>query len=280
MKDPSDWSDVKSFVQEFDLGPLPFLDLDEVVRRGGRQRQVRRVDRWIAVAAAAALVAGVGVGAAHLSGPSTTHQPAASLSPTPTPTPTPSPSTGGQRLLTARSATISATSVHVKELLGVGLSLDVIVTANGAQGTLLGQGKTSVVLSVGDQIYIKGPVSMPPFLPDSQIAAADGKWILVTSIGSLFDVHTLYRLGWSFTPYGIPDPTLGSTRDIDGIPTIGLVTQQNFRLYVGVNPPYRPYLVETTPYPTYATYTDWNAPTSPLPSSPSPNDVYVPVLGP
>ena len=83
----------------------------------------------------------------------------------------------------------------------------------------------------------------------------------------LNNFHDLYALGKSLTPYGLPDPALGPTRDIGGVPTIALVNAEGSHLYVGVDAPYRPYLVTTPGYPTPTTFTDWNAPTNPLPAA-------------
>lgn len=105
MTDP-DVDRASAYFRTFDLGPLPDLDLDAVVRGGHRRRRLIAVDRALALAAVVVLLAGAGVVLSRASGPTgptvtappgpaSTSAPAPSSSEPSAPAPTsPAPSTG------------------------------------------------------------------------------------------------------------------------------------------------------------------------------------------
>ena len=78
LDDPLD-ADVQDLLLGLDRGPALTVDVDEVLRRGRRQRRVVSAERVLAVAAAVVVVAGVAVFAVGRSGP----RDAAPLGPTP-----------------------------------------------------------------------------------------------------------------------------------------------------------------------------------------------------
>jgi hypothetical protein len=86
-----EFDEVRARLQRFDLGPLPDIDLDDVVRRGHSHRRRAFAERVLAVAAVAALIVGVAVAVPHLG---REPEPPVVVSPTPTSTgaPTPTPS--------------------------------------------------------------------------------------------------------------------------------------------------------------------------------------------
>ncbi len=276
MTEETDLTEARALLHGFDLGPLPLLDLDDVVRRGHRRRRFVAAQTVVA-AAVVALVVGVGFAAAHgrLTG---TPPPTSTVSPTPTV----SPRTAVERLTAVMDAVASSSSVHVVSRLGgsVGYSkVDVVVTKKGAVGTYTHGGRTAFLVAVGGNVYMKGDGLADSGLPldDSQLAAADGRWLLMTTaFGSYADLTQLSR---SFYPLHGATPTLGATRTIDGTPTVA-VTQQGtgniFVWYVEAAAPYRPVLIETPDHILWTTFDSWDAPAPTLPSAPAPADVYDP----
>ena len=280
MSDDTDLAGARTVLREFDLGPLPPLDLDDVVRRGHRRRRAAAVQR-VAAVVAVVLVAGAGFATVHtrLQG---TPTPVSTV--TPTPTPTPSPSTASERVTAVMNAVASADSVHVVARLFPGgeCTLDVVVTKAGAIGTLTYRGKTAQYLGVGGALYMKGDALSSGILPiqDKQIAAAHGRWLLMTSLGPSTFMN-LTELSKSFYPPHGTTPALGQTRTIDGTPTIALTDQGGSVdvQYVEVDAPYRPVLVETPNHVLGFTFSNWDAPAPSLPLAPAPADVYDPSQG-
>jgi len=93
-----DDSQARTRLREFDLGPMPELDLDDLIRRGHRHRRMRFVDRALAAAAVVLLVAGAVFGLTRLTGQHDKDVVAPSPTPTltaPTTAPSPAPTALG-----------------------------------------------------------------------------------------------------------------------------------------------------------------------------------------
>jgi hypothetical protein len=279
VTEETDLAEARAVLHGFDLGPLPQLDLDDVVRRGHRRRRVVAA-QTVAASVVVALVVGVGFAAAHgrLTG---TPPPTSTVSPTPTA----SPSTAVERLTAVMDAVAGASSVHVVSQLGGpggGSTLDVVVTKDGALGTFTHAGKTAVYLGVGGNVYMKGAALAGSTLPlqDSQIAAAGDRWFLMThGFSTYMDLTELSR---SFYPLHGATPMLGATRTIDGTRTVAVTqpgTDNIFVWYLEQDAPYRPVLIETPDHILTTTFDDWDAPAPTLPSAPAPADVYDPSQG-
>jgi hypothetical protein len=271
MSDETDLLEARAMLHDFDLGPLPPLDLDQVIHRGHRHRQVVAIQVCAAVVVA---VAAVGAGIVTVHGRlAHTPPPAATV------TPTPSPTTATARVTAAMNAMTAADSVHVVAQLGRGITLDVVVTQAGAVGTLTEPGKSATYLGVGDALYIKntkGDLLADVFLP---AAGSHGRWTLLTGAGSVNTCMNLSILrDFLYPPYGTA-ATLGQRKTVNGVPTIGIVDAgaHEFVEYVEVDPPYRPVLLETPDHLTSWTLSDWNAPTPSLPAAPDPAILYRPL---
>jgi hypothetical protein len=281
MSDETELAGTRTVLQEFDLGPLPALDLDDVVRRGHRRRRVAVVQR-VTAAVVVALVAGVGIATVRASVHGT---PSPTSTLTPAPTPTPSPSTAAERVSSVMNAVATASSVHVVAQLAAvdgPSTLDVVVTKDGAIGTLTHQGRTAQYLGVGGALYMRGDglTGYPPLGPD-QLAAANGRWLLMTSLGPSTYMN-LTDLSRSFYPPHGTTPILGATRTIDGTAAIAVTEPQmgsRFVQYLEVDAPYRPVLIETTNHVLATTFSDWDAPAPAIPSAPDAADVYDPSQG-
>ena len=270
----------RTLLHGFDLGPLPALDLDDVVRRGHRRRRAAAVQR-VAAVVVLVLVAGVGLASvhAHLQG-----TPAAVTTTSPSPTPTPSPSTAAERVAAAMNAVASADSVHIVAQLGGpngGSMLDVVVTKNGAVGTFTHQAKTAEYLGVNGALYMRGDALADyPTLSPSQLAAVHGRWILMTTLGQSTWMNLTELSKWFYPPHATT-PTLGATKTLDGSRVLAL-TDQGGRIdvqWVQVDAPYRPVRVETPDHILEWTLTDWNAPPPTIPPAPTPAEVYDPSQG-
>ena len=276
MSDVPDLAETRAVLREFDLGPLPALDLDEVVRRGHRRRRTAAVQRSAAVVVVV-LVASAGFAAAHAH---STHTPPPVSTVSPTPSPSPSPTTAAERVLAVMNAVTAADSVHVVAGLAGGSTLDVVVTKDGAQGTLTHQGKTYTYLGVGGALYIKGEAfDAFGLLSPTQVAAERGRWVLMTT-GPLNMFMNLTTLGQWFYPQNGTALTLGQTTTINGTPAIALVNNVNPDVaYVEVDAPYLPVLVEDATHVNHWVFSQWNASAPGLPSAPAPADVYNPLQG-
>jgi hypothetical protein len=79
MTEDHNLNEARTRVKEFDLGPVPDIDLAALVRGGHRQRRRLIADRALAVAALLILAIGLGVGVTHLG-----TQPDSTVGPTPT----------------------------------------------------------------------------------------------------------------------------------------------------------------------------------------------------
>jgi hypothetical protein len=273
MTDEPDLKQSRALLHEFDLGPLAPLDLDAVIRRGRRRRRNRAAGPWVAGAAAVAILAGAGVATGHL-GRSTTPSSVPSVSPTPTP----APPTAAGLLAAATTATMTATGVHVTADLGGGAILDVVVTQTSAQGTLARGGKTSAYVAVGDAVYIKGDALGGSVVQDSQIAAARGRWFLMTAYAPLNDFRNLRALAASFTPNAAPAPGMGEMRDIDGSTAVALVQTNVNTIFVALAAPHLPALLYDNAGAGWA-FSGWNATAPIAPVAPDPADVYDPSKG-
>lgn len=281
MSDETELAGARTVLREFDLGPLPPLDLEEVVRRGHRRRRAATVQR-VAAVVVVVLVAGVGAAAVRANVHGT---PAPSSTLTAVPTPTSSPSTAAERVTAAMNAVAAAKSVHVvaRWFPGGQSVLDVVVTKEGATGTLTYQGRTAQYLGVDGALYMRGDAlssSVIPPLQDAQVAAANGRWLLMTTMGPSTYMNLTELSKWFYPPHGTT-PVLGETRTIDGTPTIAL-TDQGGRIdvqYLEVDAPYRPVLVETPDHVLGFTLSDWDAPAPSLPSAPAAAEVYDPSQG-
>jgi hypothetical protein len=277
MSDGPDLEEARVVVRKFDLGPLPTLDLDEVMRRGLRRRRGAVAVRF-AVAAVMVAVAAAGFATVHARGQHTP-SPVSTVSPTPTP----SPSTMAGRVLAVMDAITAADSVHVVVRGTDGTTLDVVVTKHGAQGTLTYRGNTYTYFGAGGALYIKGKEGFNGFgvLNATQVAAERGRWVLATQIPAFNDFMNLKILADWFYPEAGVLPTLGQPKTINGTSTFTLVNSVNsvnpYHEYIEVNPPYRPVLVEAATE--QWTFSDWNAhaptPSAPAPA-PAPADVYNP----
>jgi hypothetical protein len=276
MSDEPDLGQTRTLLRRFDLGPLPELDLDEVMRRGRRRRRSIAASRVAAVVAVAVVV---GVGFATLHGRSES-----TPSPVSTVNPTPSPSTAAERVTAVMNAVNTATSVHVLAQFPQGSSLDVVVTQHGALGTLTYKGKTYTYLAVGGgvdfAVYIKGDgFDDYGMLTPAQVATMHGRWVDVTQQGGgPGPFMNLAMLSQWFYPSHGNTTTLGQTKSIDGTSTIAMVNggmdTTPPTTYVEINAPYRPVLVQ---YPSDSwTFSQWNAPAPTLPAAPAPADVYNP----
>jgi hypothetical protein len=280
MTDDADLTWTRTLLQEFDLGPLPELDFDEVVRRGHRARRIRVTEQLVAAAAAVAVVAVVGVAAIH----GNEHR---SAPPVTTVSATPVASTPGELLVAARSAAATATSVHFVGTQG-GMTLDVVVTQAGAVGTLAAPslGTTSSYLYVDGVAYLKGDPP-PGLITDSQAAAAKGKWIRIPQFGAFGQGMTLSSLIASVGSNVPTLPTIGESRTVNGTATRALVFSTGQKMYVATSAPYFPYLLSVpatsdssgSTLGSGATMTDWNAPAPKLPAPPPPTEVFDPTSG-
>lgn len=281
MNDETDLAGARALLREFDLGPLPPLDLDDVVRRGHRQRRIVAV-QVIAAAVAVVLVAGAGFATLH-----TRFHAAPPPVSTIVPTPTPSPSTAAEQVTAVMNAVAAAKSVHVVARLGRGVTLDVVVTQDGALGTWTYEGKIAEYLGVDGALYMKGDalsgsdlVNVLP-LQEPQVAANRGKWFRMTTFGPSEFMNLTYLSKTFYPPHGTT-ATRGATRTIDGTLTVALTDPGNGQRatqYVEVEAPYRPVLVETPDHLVSWTFADWNAPAPALPAAPDPADVYDPSQG-
>jgi hypothetical protein len=277
MNDETDLTGTRALLRDFDLGPLPPLDLDDVVRRGHRRRRAAGAQR-IAVVAAVVLVVAAGFANLH----TRFH---AAPPPVSTVTPTPSPSTAAERVTAVMNAVATAESVHVVARISGGSTLDVVVTKAGAIGTWTYQGKTAEYLGVDGALYMKGDAlsgSVLLALPiqDSQVAAGHGRWFRMTSMGPSTFMNLTELSRWFYPPHG-STATLGQTRTIDGTPTIALTEPgfREFNQYVELDSPYRPVLVETPNQVFGWAFSDWDATAPILPPAPDPADVYDPSQG-
>jgi hypothetical protein len=135
-----DDSQARARLREFDLGPLPELDLDDLIRRGHRHRRMRFVDRALAAAAVVLLVAGAVFGLTRLTG----HRDPDVVAPSPTPTataPTPPPSPAPTALGTP---VVEFTGLGVDGAVGIGFAANgtdrsiwiAAAAATGNPGTL------------------------------------------------------------------------------------------------------------------------------------------------
>jgi hypothetical protein len=275
MTDDAPETQAQSLLREFDLGPLPDLDLDELIRRGHRARRIRTVDRLAAVVAIVAVVCGGAVVVTrqleqHRASPPVTHL-------GPTPTTTASPTTAAEREATAKAAILTAVSVHVHFVFDIFTTLDVVVTQTGAVGTLTHSGKSSPYLGVNDALYVKGDALVGFLLQDAQFTAANGRWMLMTNYAPLNSYRNLKALAQSLsTPYGTRPPTLGHTQNIQGTATIGLVNTAGATMYVAISAPYVPYLVTNQNGTPVETLSNWNATAPPIAAAPAPTQVYDP----
>jgi hypothetical protein len=136
-----DDSQARTRLREFDLGPMPELDLDDLIRRGHRHRRMRFVDRALAAAAVVLLVAGAVFGLTRLTG----HRDPDVVAPSPTPTATapttPPPSPAPTALGTP---VVEFTGLGVDGAVGVGFAANgtdhsiwiAAAAATGRPGTL------------------------------------------------------------------------------------------------------------------------------------------------
>jgi hypothetical protein len=274
MTDEAPENQARSLLREFDLGPLPDLDLDELIRRGHRARRIRTLDRWATVAIVAVVCAGTVVVTGQL-GQHRSSSPVTHLGPTPSPTA--SPTTAAERQANATASILTAVSVHVHRVFDSLTTLDVVVTQTGAVGTLTHAGKSSPYLGVNDALYVKGDALVGFLVQDTQFSAAHGRWMLMTSYAPLNNYRNLKALAQSLsTPSGTPPPTLGHTQSIQGTTTIGLVNTAGATMYVDVTAPYVPYLVTNQNGTPVETLSNWNATAPRIPPAPTPPQVYDP----
>jgi len=282
VTDSPDLVQARAVLHGFDVGPLPPLDVDDVVRRGHRRRRVVLAQRsaavLVVVLAAAAGIASVQSRAAH------TPTPAATASPTTTPSPTPSPTTVAERIDVVMAAVAAAGSVHVVTQLGGGMTLDVVVTEDGAHGTLTRAGKTSEYLGVdgakgrNGAVYVKADALAGSYLSAEQASKAHGRWVFATGVSPLNRYMNLLALSQSFYPTNGITQSLGRTRTINGVPTIAIVSgvKEAGAVYVEIGPPYRPVFSESARHVLHGTFSDWDAPVPKLPPAPAAADIYRP----
>ena len=234
MNEAADLVEARAVLHAFDLGPLSSLDVDDLIsswpppssggpraalrcragRRPGRRRRHRP---------------GAARGGGHPT-PASTH------SATPAPSPTASPTTVAERSTSSWARIASATSVHVvTKLGGDDLTLDVVVSKDGAIGTLTHAGKSSEYLGVDECPLRQGrrPGRQPPRRePGRRCPWAMGRhdgWADAQQIpGGL-----RLALSQSFYPSHGTTLSLGPTRTIDGVPTVALISRRRGRRGAG-----------------------------------------------
>ncbi len=168
--------------------------------------------------------------------------------------------------------------------MGGGSTLDVVVTQDGAHGTLTHDGKTSEYLGVnGAQgpngaLYVKPDALGGNYLSADQVTKAHGRWVLMTGTSPLNKYMNLLALSQTFYPSHGTTLSLGETKTIDGISTVALRSNLEGAgvVYVEVGAPFRPVLGESANHLVHETFSDWDAPAPKLPSAPSAADVYEP----
>jgi hypothetical protein len=274
--------DIRALLRAVDPGETPAFDADVLMARGGRSRRVRRLDRWLAVAASVAILVGVGVGVAHLAGSPTPPLQSPSPSHTPSVAPSPAPTDASQYLAAAQSAIRTAHSVRFVAQVGGGGVLDVVVDPHYARGTLTAKGLTSRYVADASHVYIE-PAALAAIgmLSADDVAKAHGRWIAMIGVAPLNEARTSYWVAASLDHLAWPRPTLGTapndmvfhftltlTRTIAGTP---------WYLTVDRAAPYRPVTLRIGSVRTSsAAFSEWDAPVVP-PTFPAADDIYDPL---
>ena len=183
MTEDQDLTEARARVKEFDLGPVPEIDLAALMRGGHWQRRRLVADRALAIAAVLTLVIGLGFGVTHLG-----QQPDSAVAPNPTgPTPDVAPTTESPNPTTsaARAADCLASdlnpSVDAQLTVSIGGTQQVVLlfTNNGTSACWLsgfpalagdpGSGATSPLTfqtssdpTIADPSPARGPGSVAP----------------------------------------------------------------------------------------------------------------------
>ena len=268
--------DIRALLQSVDPGETPQFDAEQLMVRGNRSRRVRRLDRWLAVAAAMVLLAGVGFGVAHLSGP----QPAPVQSPSPSRPPTPAPTTASEYLAAAQAAIRDARSVRVQAKVGGGAVLDVVVDPHYASGVLTARGVSSRYVADASHVYIEpAALAAMGMLSADDVAKANGRWIAMIGAAPLNQFRTSFWVAASLDENWWPRPTSVQPDNVGNSGTVTLlrtISGTPWELGVSRTAPYRPDLLHVgPPSAPSSTFTDWDAGSTP-PAFPAADDVYDP----
>jgi hypothetical protein len=270
---PDGYDDVRVLLRELDPGPLPDLDVDAIVRGGELERRRRARSRWYAVAAVLVVVAAVGAGLLTLARPEAVGPaaPGGSSSPTPgTSSFRPTPYTPQQWLLYAQTDIDTASSVHVRELLEPDYSsgsIDAVLGATSAIGTITFQGVTSRFVSINGADYVQPAVPIKAGLM-TQAQAGGASWVRLSEpYDSRFRIPQGVRSVIGTADASRWSATFGTPRVVDGTPTTAIDTDirqlqadgEVMTFYLTAEPPYLPLLV-VRDGKEIQRFSDWNAP--------------------
>jgi hypothetical protein len=269
--------DVRALLQSVDPGPTPAFDVEELIGRGTRVRRVRQVDRWLAAAAVLLILAGVGVGLAHVgrAGAGPVQRPVTSDSPTAVPT------TASEYLAAAQATIRDAHSVVVDANLPGG-RLTVVVDSHGATGTLYVERRgTSRFVADGSHVYVEpAALEWMGLISAREAAKAHGRWISMIGNSSLNRFRTSSSLAASLDDLSWPRPSLRMTTDpANG--TIAILERvangAPWLLSAQPSAPYRPFGVKFGPAgaDTLLSFAQWDAPMT-SPTFPAAADTYDP----
>lgn len=267
---PDGYDDVRVLLREADPGPVPFFDVDAILRGGELERRRRARSRWYAVAAVLVLVAAIGAGLLTLAKPEAVGPAAPSGSTTPgTSSFRPTPTTPQQWLLYAQPDIDAASSVRVRQLLAPGVSdarVDVTLGRDSADGTLTTGGVTSRYVAVGGATYVE-PAALKALglVTDAQVG--DARWVQLGGIRFRLPSGVRSAEGVNIADGSRFAVGYGTARDVDGTPTTavetqidtgnGVVATQTY--FLRAEAPHLPLLIERDGKE-IARFTDWNAP--------------------
>lgn len=171
-----------------------------------------------------------------------------------------------QILKASRAAAEKASSVHVvieQENAGTAVRTDITLSDQGSTGTL-GQpdGQTADVVGTPDAVYIKGSSFAQQLGPDVA-AQVEGKWIKIPKDNPVAQSFAGLSSVQEFISTVLATPEKLKklpVKDIDGVPAVGLDSQQGSLWISTVGEPYPVEIMAPEGQNGKMTLTEWNAP--------------------
>jgi hypothetical protein len=281
---PDGYDDVRVLLRELDPGPLPDLDVDAIVRGGELERRRRARSRWYAVAAVLVVVAAVGAGLLTLARPEAVG-PAAPGGTSSPGTFAPKPFSPQTWLLYAQPGIDAASSVRYQADLGtspdgVTVSVDTVLGARSAQGTLDADGVTSRYITTRDGVTYVEPAVLVKTGVMKAGDAGSASWVRLSppsesrfrapgSVRDTIDVAYFSAMGPEYATPRVVDGRTTKAISVNATEIVPGAKVQTF--FLDEQAPYHPLLVERDGRQ-LARFSDWNAPVT-EPVAPPASDV-------